>query len=180
MNKILPALLGAAMLYSFDLLSTAAVIVLAVAGALLIPQITTKFKAKRHVKPTFAWPEQGGCRTPVVGESYYQAALKSIAAGRQQDYETIPARALLIPEQDNRHDKNAVRVQINGMTVGHLSRANAIRYRRALSEAQHPPTTVAECAAAITGGFKLDDGTQANFGVIVCIPPLGTDQIAEK
>lgn len=54
--------------------------------------------------------------------------------------------ALLIPERNNPHDKNGVRVEIHGRQVGHLSRASAKAYRQQYGE------TVAGCQVGIFGG----------------------------
>lgn len=126
------------------------------------------------VEPIFSWPELDEFGTKVVGESFYQSALKVIviASGhKRKDYEAIPARAVLVPESDNQHDVNAVRVDISGLPVGHLSRKDAKKYRAALVKVGHG-VVPAECKAAITGGFKMDNGKQAHFGVVLCVPPL--------
>lgn len=126
------------------------------------------------VTPVFSWPELDEFGTNVVGESFYQSALKVIVAAtehKQKDYEAIPTRAVLVPENDNPHDANAVRVDISGLQVGHLSRKDAKRYRTALNKEGHG-LVAAECKAAITGGFKMDNGKQAHFGVVICVPPL--------
>lgn len=141
------------------------VIVVVIAFWLLL-----KSAKKQAAAPKFVWPDLDEYGTHVVGESHYQPALKALAAGRQRDYEAVSVRAVLIPESDNPHDKNAVRVEIEGHKVGYLSRADAKRYRALVKKGYE--MVPAECAAAITGGFVMDNGQQASFGVIVCIPPL--------
>ena len=67
----------------------------------------------------------------VAGESQYQESLRQIC-GRKGD-EAIRLegkRAMLVPEPDNPHDPCAVRVEIDGMTVGYMSRGNARRYHK--------------------------------------------------
>jgi hypothetical protein len=63
-----------------------------------------------------------------VGESRHAEALHDLLDGR---YPYAPFTARLVPERNNPHDSNAVRVEIDGHTVAHLSRANAIAYRLA-------------------------------------------------
>lgn len=65
----------------------------------------------------------------VVGVSFYQAALNNIFGKNCEKGHDAFTEAEIIPYDDNPHDKNAVRVDINGETVGHLSRKNAILWR---------------------------------------------------
>jgi hypothetical protein len=69
----------------------------------------------------------------VVGESYYQDHLWQLAGaqpGAQRVREDI--YAVLVGEDNNPYDPNAVAVWISGLKVGHLSRENAQRYRPGL------------------------------------------------
>ena len=43
--------------------------------------------------------------------------------------------AVLVLDDDNPYDNKAVRVEIDGYLVGHLSRENARQYRKKLKEA---------------------------------------------
>lgn len=83
-----------------------------------------------------------GCNLGIVGESNYQAALKKIA-GRGDVRHSCYADLVL--EDDNRHDSNAVRVDIEGRTVGYLSREHALAYRQQIGQES-------TCAAVIVGG----------------------------
>jgi hypothetical protein len=75
----------------------------------------------------------GGQETlEVVGESFYQDAIWAEVGGRRQGRITHDIQAVLVPEFDNPHDPNAVRVGIHGRCVGHLSRADAEVYRPGL------------------------------------------------
>ena len=67
--------------------------------------------------------------------------------------------AQLIPEPKNPHDKNAVRVEIAGQTVGYLSKENALRYATAFGL-----KTSTTCGALITGGWKRK-GSTGHYGV---------------
>lgn len=93
------------------------------------------------------WTGSGSFDAEVVGESYYQTDLKRIAGDEKR--KRVVAR--LICETDNPHDKNAVRVEISGKTVGHLSRGLAPVHRRKLAEMKRGGAVV-ECeAVAVTG-----------------------------
>jgi hypothetical protein len=88
-----------------------------------------------------------------VGESQYQPALGRIAKSGRVCW------AALVTELENPFDKNAVAVQVQGETVGYLSRTDARRYQsrlRTLTEPMRVP-------------IKLIGGTadKPSFGVLV-------------
>ena len=93
------------------------------------------------------WTGTGDCDVSVVGESYYQDNLKSIAGGVKRK----KAIARLVCENDNRYDKNAVKVEIDGAQVGHLPRGLAPVHRRRLQELKQPGAIV-ECEAVVVTG----------------------------
>lgn len=96
----------------------------------------------------------------VVGESFYGKSFAKICMGKiPEDGVNIVELCRVIPEDDNEHDENAVRVELRGLKVGHLSRDSAKRYRKKYG------THVAECYASLTGGFVLEDGGRANYSV---------------
>ncbi len=70
-------------------------------------------------------------RLAVVGESHYQPALRAVVGTRDvQGFEkAMTTTAALIAEPDNKYDRNAVRVDIDGRPVGHLAREDAVRYQ---------------------------------------------------
>jgi hypothetical protein len=94
-------------------------------------------------------------RQPVAGESHYQPALHAAAGGRSVAAEhldgALEVTAALIPEPRNRHDKNAVRVDIAGRTVGYLPRHLAIGYAGPLNELARRGM-LGTCPARIMGG----------------------------
>lgn len=65
----------------------------------------------------------------VVGESFYERHLAAICGRATSEMREHYRMATLILEDDNPHDSNAVRVEIDGGQVGHLSRADAVRFR---------------------------------------------------
>lgn len=93
-------------------------------------------------------------RMGIVGESHYQRAIRK--ARRQ-----YPLWALLMPEHDNRYDKNAVRVDLHvagrWLPVGHLSKENARKWRPEILKSQ----VWVMLPAAIFGGTR----DQPSYGV---------------
>lgn len=88
-------------------------------------------------------PSRGGSvrlscdgRVSVVGESHYQPALKKAAGGRTVPEgkfdQAISVQATLVPEPSNKYDRNAVKVEVGGRTVGYLPRELASEYQPAL------------------------------------------------
>ena len=96
---------------------------------------------------------------PAVGESNYQEALRSICGEPSENGEDRIVDAVLILEDSNPYDPQAVRVDIPGKTVGYLSRANARRFRKSHAEAS---TT---CKARIRGGWDRGGGDTGSYGV---------------
>ncbi len=101
----------------------------------------------------------GGEDLEVVGESYYQPNLWRLAGahpGKERVREDI--YAVLVGEDDNPYDPDAVAVWINGLKVGHLSRENAQRYRPGLLAQQEAQGMPIALAGVITGGGIRGDG----------------------
>ena len=90
-----------------------------------------------------------GCET--VGESYYKDAIaelgtidrnyywpnerlyeKFVDGDRVYKFRFEDMDAELVPEPDNPHDPNAIRVDVNGKTVGHIARDNTAHIRELL------------------------------------------------
>lgn len=86
----------------------------------------------------YAWPPLMEFDVDVVGESYYQDAIEIIAKQLEAKYdnnpneELQPLTAYLVPDDNNSYDDKAVRIEIKGMQVGHLSREDARSFRRRL------------------------------------------------
>lgn len=108
-------------------------------------------------------PSTGDFRQPIVGESNYQRALRSIAGPGEVEHECT---AHLVMEPDNRYDRNAVRVDIDGVRVGYLDRDAAVLYRRRL-QAQGIGLVTVECGAKVFGG-----GTGRSLGVWLDLPEI--------
>lgn len=69
--------------------------------------------------------------THVMGEQYHRENLEQLC-GPSTGEDDLRIVAQLIPEKDNPFDANAVRVDIEGLTVGHLSREDALVFRKRL------------------------------------------------
>jgi hypothetical protein len=96
----------------------------------------------------------------VVGESHYQDNLWRLVGGHRQVEVHIRADicAVLVAEDGNPYDANAVSVWIEGLKVGYLSRDEAFRCRPgllALQQAQGKPLAL---AGVIVGGGLREDG----------------------
>jgi hypothetical protein len=101
----------------------------------------------------------------VVGVSQYQRVLASAAE------EGAALEAVLVLEDDNQYDDQAVAVHIGGERAGYLSRADARLYRADLAAAGQPDLRV-RCDAKVTGGFEIRDGGRAHFGLRLDLPRL--------
>lgn len=91
----------------------------------------------------------GGCE--IVGESYYKDNIASLGTisrdyywpqdrlyekyvegDRVYKYQFDSMDAELVPEPENPHDPNAIRVDVNGVTVGYIARDNTQRIRETM------------------------------------------------
>src|SRR5690606_10952807 len=105
----------------------------------------------------------------IVGESQYQGALESICGGRTEDGAELQTQAVLLLEDSNPHDNMAVRVDIQGQTVGYLSRKDARSYRKQLKQLGHSNITCS-CNAMIVGGWQRSRSDRGHFGVKLDLP----------
>lgn len=84
--------------------------------------------------PFELWTTTSSCGMEVVGESHYSDAIRAaLPRGSGNEAEVLTVAAL-VPEPRNRHDRNAVAVQIGGKTVGYLPRDEATRYAPVLRQ----------------------------------------------
>lgn len=111
----------------------------------------------------------GSFANDIVGESYYQRWIERVVGGRTRESARFETTAVLVPEDDNRHDENAVRVDIAGGTVGHLSREIAPIYRVWLL-VTYGHVQPATCPALIVGGWDRGEGDFGYFGVKLDLP----------
>lgn len=105
----------------------------------------------------------------IVGESKYQKELELICGRRTKESQQKIVNALLVHEDDNTKDNNAIRIEIKGLTVGYLSQANAIDYCKKLEDSGRKGHD-ATCSAIIVGGWDRGMGDQGHFGVRLDLP----------
>lgn len=119
-----------------------------------------------------------GCyAVEVAGGTNYLASFEKICGNRTADCINRKTEAFLILEDDNRLDKQAVRVSIEGYTVGYLPRAAARSFRHAVVGVGLGQVVVFECAAYIRGGWDYGNGRQGNYGVWLDLPTDGVTQL---
>lgn len=112
------------------------------------------------------WPSRGDFEFEVVGESHYQPAIRALYERPESTF-----TADLIPEANNPHDRNAVRVEIEGKTVGYLGREDAASFRRRLTQKRLTGCTT-QCAATVSGGYERRGRGITNLGVLLDIKPF--------
>lgn len=106
----------------------------------------------------------------IVGESYYQDALSRLCGGKTEEGAEHYTTATLRLENENPYDDKAVAVEIEGLKVGHLSRHDARKYRKAIKRFGSGHETFV-CDAVIAGGWRRSDDDEGHFGVRLDIPP---------
>ena len=96
----------------------------------------------------------------VVGELYYQAELSAICGGPVEHGVRYACIAVITPESGNTHDRQAVAVQIEGRTVGYLSKRRAKQWRSAIKSLGYTGSPI-QVSAEIVGGWQKPkrDGT---------------------
>ena len=129
----------------------------------------TQRKELRKAAAEAELPGPGTYEVEVVGESHYQKELERICGGRTAESARVKTTAVLVLDDHNPYDSKAVRVEVGGYVVGHLSRENARQYRKKLQEAGHPRIR-ASCKALIVGGWDRGNGDRGHFGVRLDLP----------
>lgn len=112
------------------------------------------------------FPKNRPYRTKVVGESHYEDNLRGLCGPATDDMRQFSKVASLTLETDNPYDHNAVRVDIDGLTVGHLSRSDASWFRRITAA---PGGCRFSCDAVIVA---MRGSAAADYGVRLDIDPL--------
>jgi hypothetical protein len=102
----------------------------------------------------------------VVGESFYQEALRKIA-GATSEHVRIPVTATLLPEVDNHFDANAISVWVSGSKVGHLSRDDAAKFRPGLLDLQRQVGAAVALPGVVVGGGE----GRPSYGVFLNYTP---------
>ncbi len=114
----------------------------------------------------------------ISGESYTQDALRTIAQGSDCEgtlVQTVTAQ--LVPEPENPHDKNAIRVDVGGMKVGYVPKTGAAPWRKRVKSIGSPNGPIL-CRAQLSGGWQRPDGDEGSIGVELVVgkkPRIFTD-----
>lgn len=106
----------------------------------------------------------------VVGESNYQSAFVRLFGRPAEDWEPIQLDATLVLEDNNKFDNKAVRVDLQGETVGYLPRKMARTFRSSLERDGHTHWTSFKVGAEVRGGWDRGGGDRGNFGVWLDLP----------
>jgi hypothetical protein len=109
------------------------------------------------------WENDGYREVEVVGELNYQPHLTRLVRAPTDAGVDVDCTALLVPEPSNPYDSNAIRIDIDGGTVGYLSKANAVSFHERLARVGQSGKTTS-CPAKIFSGKKTD-GTRTPYGV---------------
>jgi hypothetical protein len=127
------------------------------------------FGGKSENEPAAHFRGPGTYAVDIVGESAYQSTLEEICGGRTDESQQKIIVATLVHEDNNPYDNKAVRIDIGGKTVGHLSRRNAREYRKQMRKAGYPGR-ITTCSAMIVGGWDRGARGRGHFGVKLDLP----------
>jgi len=105
----------------------------------------------------------------VVGESHRQENLWRVLGGQHRPEVRVRMNvyAMLLAEDGNPYDVNAVSVWIDGLMVGYLPRDQAVRLRPGLLALQERERKPIALEGVIAGGGMRDDGP-GRLGVFLC------------
>lgn len=143
------------------------IFVLVVAG--IVAYMLWSRARRRGVDEPVHLPGPGTYEFDIVGEASYQGALEQLCGGRTEESAEHFAQAVLLLEDSNPHDNQAVRVDIQGHTVGYLSRKDARSYRAQLRKLGHR-RIACWCNAKIVGGWERSRNDRGHFGVKLDLP----------
>jgi hypothetical protein len=119
-----------------------------------LAQLFTRFSAGQA--RTVQLAGDGAFDFEVVGEARCQDVLALLAGGRSRNNADVKCRARLVREPNNKSDRRAVAVYIEGHRIAYLYRERAREY--------HVKGN-AECNAVICGGWDRGPNDQGHFGV---------------
>ncbi|WP_176055833.1 HIRAN domain-containing protein [Brucella intermedia] len=111
-----------------------------------------------NIKSNFVIAGDGDYDFDIVGESNYQDVLERIA-GRSDESAEYYCTAQLVPEPKNPHDNRAIRVDIDSLTVGYISRNETSDFHSVLRGRS------ANVDALIVGGWERGKRGRGHFGV---------------
>jgi hypothetical protein len=130
-----------------------------------VPRAAVRYdRGARQADPVIRLHGRGTYEFAIVGTSRYRSALEKIHGDGSPDHEGKEVEAILVLEKTNQ----AVRVEVQGHTVGHLPPDLAGEYRRRLVEGGYLNARGA-CRARITGRHGAVD--YIDFAVRLDLPP---------
>lgn len=120
------------------------------------------FKGKKAVNETNINPALSNASYTynIVGEQSYQNDLKKIAGPKEEESKFFECYAKVSSDPFNQYDKNAIKVEINGLIVGYISKVEAAKLAGRVINKTVP--------AVIDGGWLDDDG-EGSYGVKLAI-----------
>ena len=122
--------------------------------------------------PLFTWPSRGKFDFELVGAEYYQAEHQHLVGyNRGKQFDGLPLTAMLIPEGSNRLDNTAVRVDVDGLTVGYLSLVDSKGYHRRMAELKQKIRPTA-CDALLVASPSQANGTDTQYSVKLDVKPF--------
>ena len=92
----------------------------------------------------------------IVGEQSCQRNLRKLAGEKEEESKFVEVTAKVLSDPFNKFDKNAVKVEIDGLLVGFLSKEQAKLLSGKVINKEVP--------AVIDGGW-LDDESEGSYGV---------------
>lgn len=144
-------------------------LIVGIVGIIIVWQILRLLvRTARSPRQNLMIEAAGDYSCEVVGESHYQGALERIVGGRTEDSANYRCVAQIVPEPTNRHDRNAMRIDIEGKTVGYLSRWDAKTLRKMLRKQRVDGPVSAN--AIIIGGWARGKRDVGHFGVRLDVP----------
>jgi hypothetical protein len=111
----------------------------------------------------------GDFQARVVGTAKHQAAIEALTGARGKRAVQVFVQAMLVFDNDDPHDRNAVQVFVGGRLVGYLRREDAKSYRQQILKAGRGEM-VGCCSAKIVGGQDGGPDDPDYFGVRVDLP----------
>jgi hypothetical protein len=106
----------------------------------------------------------GAFALAVVGESYYRQNFDRVCGKKADGADNLIVAAVLVCEATNPHDPNAVRIDVSGLPLGHLSRAMARKYRTRLA-ALKLDERPRSCRGMVRGGWDRGGDDRGEYGI---------------
>lgn len=104
----------------------------------------------------------------IAGEAAFQDNLLKITGNKCEQAKCMNLQAIIQADPTNKYDLNAVRVQINNLTIGYLNPQTARDFKEVLAVRKIDPATIFTADAKIVGGWK-DHKSEGNLAVYLDI-----------